>query len=266
MRADFAAIRAIVERDVRMYMSFRTQLGTQMLSMVFTLALFYFVSRLVSVNRVGTSAEDYFSFVAIGLVIISVLHSGLSLAEVLRAELVAGTFERLLLSPFGPVLATMSMTLFPMLRALLMGVWTLMAAALLFGLDLRWATAPLAIPLAFLCAVAFGAIALGTAAVVVAFKRAPGIGFIVAGIALISGIYFPVSLLPEWIRWLSEVQPFTPAVNLLRNTLIGLPMPDPAWEYLLKLSLFTLVALPVAAWATGRAVQFAHRRGTLLEY
>ena len=265
MRADLAAVRAIVERDVRMFMSFRTALGTQALSMVFTLALFYFVSRLVAVDRIG-SADDYFSFVAIGLVIISVLHSGLTLAEGLRTELVAGTFERLLLSPFGPVFATMSMTLFPMLRALLMGIWTLAVAAILFGLDLQWATAPLAIPLAFLCAVAFGAIALAAAAMVVAYKRAPGIGFIVAGIALVSGIYFPVTLLPDWMRWLSEVQPFTPAVSLLRNVLVGLPMDAPAWEYLLKLSLFTLVALPVAAWATSRAVEFAHRRGTLLEY
>lgn len=265
MRADLAACRAIVQRDVRIYMSFRTQLGTQMLSLAFTLALFYFVSRLVAVERGGT-ADEYFSYVAIGLVIISVLHSGLTLADALRSELVAGTFERLVVSPFGPVLATTSMTLFPMLRALLMGTWTLALAAILFGLDLHWATAPLAIPLAFVCAVAFGAIALATAAAVVAYKRAPGIGFLLAGIALISGIYFPVGLLPGWIRWLSEVQPFTPAVNLLRNVLIGFPMPDPAWEYLLKLTLFTLISLPLAAWAIARAVDYAHRRGTLLEY
>lgn len=265
MRADLAAARAILDRDVRMYMSFRTALGTQALALVFTLALFYFVSRLVAVERVG-SADEYFSYVAIGLVIVSVLHSGLTLADAVRTELVAGTFERLLVSPFGPVLATVSMTLFPMVRALLMAVWTLAVAAIVFGLELDWATAPLAIPLALLCALAFGAIALGAAAAVVAFKRAPGIGFVVAGIALVSGVYFPIDLLPGWIRWLSEVQPFTPAVSLLRNVLVGIPMPDPAWESVLKLALFTLVSVPVAAWAIGRAVELAHRRGTLLEY
>lgn len=265
MRELFAAFRAILERDFRMYMSFRTALGTQALSMVFTLALFYFVSRLVAADRLG-SPDEYFAFVAVGLVIISVLHSGLGLAETLQSELVAGTFERLLLSPFGPVLATISMTLFPMTRALLMAIWTLIIAAIIFGLDLQWSTAALAFPLGFLCALAFAAIALVIGAAVVAFKRAPGIGFVLAGIALVSGIYFPVDLLPAWIRWASEVQPFTPAVNLLRHVLIGLPMPDPAWEYLLKLAGFSLVALPIAGWAIGRAVRYAHRRGTLLEY
>jgi ABC-type polysaccharide/polyol phosphate export permease len=248
-----------------MYMSFRTALGTQALSMLFTLALFYFVSRLVAADRLG-SPDDYFAFVAVGLVILSVLHSGLGLAEALQAELMTGTFERLLLSPFGPVLATMSMAIFPMIRALMMAVWTLAMAAIIFGLDVRWSTAALALPLGLLCAVAFAAIALATAAAVVAFKRAPGIGFILAGIALVSGVYFPASLMPEWIRWTSEVQPFTPAVNLLRNVLVGLPMPDPAWIYLLKLGGFTVVFLPLTAWAVGRAVEYAHRRGTLLEY
>jgi ABC-2 type transport system permease protein len=101
---------------------------------------------------------------------------------------------------------------------------------------------------------------------VVAFKRAPGIGFLIAGIALVSGLYFPVDLLPGWMRWLSEVQPFTPAVNLLRHVLVGLPMPDPAWEYVVKLVVFTVVFMPLTGWAVGRAVEFAHRRGTLLEY
>ena len=265
MKANLAAFRAIFLRDVRMYMSFRTALGTQALAMVFTLAMFYFVSRIVAADRVG-EPDQYFAFVAVGIVILSILHSGLTLAEVLRGELLTGTFERLLLSPFGPVLATISMTLFPMMRALLMGTWTLVVAAIVFGLDLQWSTAALAIPLGAVCALAFGAIALLTAALVVAFKRAPGIGFVVAGIALVSGVYFPVDLLPGWIRWLSEVQPFTPAVNLLRHVLVGLPMQDPAWEYLLKLGLFTLISLPIAGWAIGRAVEFSHRRGTLLEY
>ncbi len=232
MREHLAAFRAILDRDFRMYMTFRSALGTQALSMLFTLALFYFVSRLVAVDRFD-SADEYFAFVAVGLVIVSVLHSGLGVAATLQSELVAGTFERLLISPFGPVFATMSMTLFPMTRALLMSVWTLAIAAIVFGLDLKWSTAWLALPLGLLCAVAFAAIALAIAAAVVAFKRAPGIGFVLAGMALVSGVYFPVDMLPAWIEWVSEVQPFTPAVNLLRHVLVGLPHagPEPGSTY-----------------------------------
>ena len=139
-------------------------------------------------------------------------------------------------------------------------------AAIVFGLDLQWSTAAFAIPIGFLCALAFAGIALAMAALVVAFKRAPGIGFLIAGIALVSGLYFPTDLLPIWMRWLSEVQPFTPAVNLMRHVLVGLPTPDPIWTYGIKLVLFSALLLPLSAWLIGKAVGHGYRRGTLLEY
>ena len=99
-----------------------------------------------------------------------------------------------------------------------------------------------------------------------AFKRAPGIGFLLAGIALVSGLYFPVDLLPSWMRWLSEVQPFTPAVNLLRHVLVGLPMPDPAWESRAEARRVHARRAADRGLGDRTGVDFAHRRGTLLEY
>ena len=40
---------------------------------------------------------------------------------------------------------------------------------------------------------------------------------------------------PAWTRWLSEVQPFTPAVDLLRNLLVHTPLRDGVLVDLLKL-------------------------------
>ena len=42
---------------------------------------------------------------------------------------------------------------------------------------------------------------------------------------------------------MSEVQPFTPATDLLRHLLVGTPLEHPAAIELLKLVLFALVAL-----------------------
>jgi hypothetical protein len=36
--------------------------------------------------------------------------------------------------------------------------------------------------------------------------------------------------------------------------------------YLLKLGLFTVISVPLAGWLVGRGLEYAHRRGTLLEY
>jgi len=45
-----------------------------------------------------------------------------------------------------------------------------------------------------------------------------GASFIVSAISLVAGLYFPISLLPGYLRWASDVQPFTPAVDLLRHS------------------------------------------------
>ena len=123
------------------------------------------------------------------------------------------------------------MMIFPVVQALVLGAWTIAVAAIFFGLDLRWETLPLALPAALLAALSFSALALAVTAALIVFKQAPGLGALLAGITLVSGLYFPAQLLPGWIRWTAEVQPFTPAVDLLRNLLVGLPAAHSDWVY-----------------------------------
>jgi ABC-type multidrug transport system permease subunit len=256
---------AIFQRDLQIFLSYRSLAFSQAFSAVFSVALFYYLAQLLSV-RTFESSDDYFAFVVVGLVILAVLQSTLVLSAAVRAELVAGTFERVLLSPFGAVRGALSMMVFPIVQAIAMGLWTLLVATVFFRLDLQWATLPLALPVAVLVALSFSAVALLVTAVMIVFKQAPGLGVLIAGITLVSGFYFPTALLPVWLAWASEVQPFTPAVNLLRHLLVGLPTADPAWEYLAKLLAFVLVLLPLGTLALARAIELSQRRGTIIEY
>jgi ABC-2 type transport system permease protein len=265
VRVHLAAAHAIFRRDLRIFLSYRTMAYSQAFSGAASLAVFYYLSRLLSVRTFG-SPDSYFAFVVVGLVILAVVQATLVLSTSVRTELVAGTFERVLLSPFGAVRGALSMMIFPTIHALVMGTWTLVVATALFGLHLHWATVPLALPVGILAALAFSAIALVIAAVIVVFKQAPGVGMIMVGITFISGLYFPTDLLPVWIRWASEVQPFTPAVNLLRHLLVNMPVSTSPWLSLLKLVAFTAVLLPLATWVFGRGVAMGQRRGTIIEY
>ena len=256
---------AIFHRDLLIFLSYRALALSAAFSAIFSVALFYYLSRLLSVTEFA-SRDDYFAFVVVGLVILSVLQSTLVLSATMRAELVAGTFERVLLSPFGAVRGALAMMIFPIVESIVLGFWTLVIATVAFGLPLHWATVPLALPVAILAALSFSAIALLVTAIVIVFKQAPGLGVLIAGVTLISGLYFPTELLPSWIQWASEVQPFTPAVNLLRSVLVGLPTPDPAIVYLAKLVGFVVVLLPLAAWALARGIAISQRKGTIIEY
>jgi ABC-2 type transport system permease protein len=215
-----------------------------------------------------SSSDQYFGFAVVGIAILEMIGASLSgLPPALRQELVAGTFERLVLSPAGAVTSTVAMLVFPMLMALLFGAIALAFGVVVFGLPLRWATAPLAIPVAVVAAAAFAPFAIVIGGAVLAVKQAGRVsGFVVTGLSLIGGFFFPVSLLPSWIRWMSEVQPFTPTLNLLRHLLIGTPLVEAEWLSLAKLVGFASVFLPVAVWCLTLSMRWAQRRGTVIEY
>jgi ABC-2 type transport system permease protein len=265
VHAHASAAIAILRRDVAVYFSYRTRLVAQVVSALFALTLFYYVSRLVTVASFG-SPDAYFAFVAVGLVTLQVVQSALALPMSLREELVAGTFERLVVSPFGPVGSICSMVLFPLLQALLVGLLVLLLGALLYELPVHWATAPLALPVAALGALAFAGFGVLFAAVVVVFKHAPGVAWVVAGISLLAGFYFPVEELPGWVRWTSEVQPFTPVVDLMRHLLVGAPVTEPEWLSMAKAAGFAAVLLPLSVLALRAAIAIGRRRATIAEY
>jgi ABC-2 type transport system permease protein len=266
MRAWLDAMWAIMRRDAILFMSYRTQLVSQVLSPLFAIALFYYISRLLSVKAFH-SPGGYFGYVIVGLVIVETLMLSLGIMPVsTRQELVSGTIERFLVSAHGPVNGILGTMLFPLCNAFFSGVLTLVLAAVVFGLPLA-ATALLAVPVALLGVIAFMPFALLLVAVVLAFKQVAGASqFIVSGIAIVGGLYFPIALLPGWIRWASEAQPFTPATDLMRHLLVGTPLSQAAGVELLKLLGFAAVLLPVGFVLLRASIRYGQRTGTVAEY
>lgn len=267
MSAALAAAGAIFARDWKIFKSYRTRLVSTIISATVGVTLFYYVSRLVRGEGFG-APDEYFGFVVVGMVILEVLTSTLTAPiATLRAELLTGTFERMVVSPFGPVASITSMILFPLVLGMVVGAITLGVAAVLFGLDLHWSTVPLAFPIAALSTLAFTPFGLLLASAVVTFKQTnAGAAFIVTALTLVAGLYFPVRLLPDWIEWASHVQPFTPAVDLLRHVLVDTPMRGSVGLALLKLGGFAGVMLPISLFVLRRAVDRSRRKGTITEY
>lgn len=266
IRAMADGMLAVFWRDLRTFTSYRTRAGTQLLSVFFSLTLFYYISRLVRID-LFSSPDGYYAFAVIGLIILQVVNSSLqSPPTALRQELVAGTYERIVLSPLGPIAGSVAFLIFPLLNALVTGTVMLAFAALVFGVHVE-PTVPLALPVAVLGALAFAPFGLILLSVVLVVKQAvAGATWVVAAISLVAGLYFPVALLPDWIEWTSEVQPFTPTVDLLRHLTVGTELTDPAWLALVKLSAFAAMLLPPSLMVLSAAVKASRRRGTIIEY
>ncbi len=260
------AFLAVLRRDLHVYMSYRTRIVSQLLTAVFSLTLFYYVSRLVHVSGFD-SPSSYFGFVVVGIALVSVMYSCFSVPDLVRQELVAGTFDRLLLSPFGAVRSVMAMTLFPLLYAFILAALTLGMACVLFGLSLHWLTVPLSVPVMCLALLSFLPFGLLFAALTIVIKQgAVGTSWVIALISIVGGLYFPVSLLPHWLQTTTQLQPFTPATEVLRHLLVNSSLGGPISTALLKLVGFACILLPASIFILSSAIRFGQRRGTIIEY
>jgi ABC-2 type transport system permease protein len=260
------AFLAMMRRDLYVYLSYRTRLVSQLLTALFSLTLFYYVSRLVHVSGFGSHAA-YFGFVVVGIALIGVLYSSFSIPELVRQELVAGTFDRLLLSRFGAVRSVIAMSLFPMVYAFLLSTLTLALGCAIFGLQLHWSTVPEAVPVMALVLLAFLPFGILFAALTVLVKQGSvGTSWVIALLSIIGGLYFPVSLLPAWLQTASKLQPFTAATDVLRHLLVGSSLGESPRSSLLKLAGFAAVLLPLSILALARAIRFSQKRGTIIEY
>jgi ABC-2 type transport system permease protein len=266
MRPWCEAMWGIVRRDAILFVSYRTQVVSQFLGPLFTITLFYYISHLLTAKTIH-SPGGYFGFVIVGLAIVQILTISLGIMPVtVRQELVSGTIERFLVSAHGPVNGIVGTMLFPLISAMVTGALMLGMATVIFGLPLA-ATALLAVPVSLLGILAFMPFAFILVAMVMAFKQiSSATQFIIAGVAIVGGLYFPIAVLPGWIRWASEVQPFTPAADLMRHLIVNTPLAQPASVDLLKLVGFIVVLLPAGFMLLRAAIRHGQRTGTVAEY
>lgn len=90
---------------------------------------------------------------------------------------------------------------------------------------------------------------------------------------LISGVYYPVSILPRWLQPLSQISPATYVLSASRklmgldgevqgSSLIGAPLSSVMPE-LLRLSIEGMLLVPLGLWAFGRVEKWAKATGRL---
>jgi ABC-2 type transport system permease protein len=223
---ELAKLAAFVRRDVRIALSYRLATFGGVLGLAAHALVFSFIGKLVDPSRLptfGGSRVTYMEFVTIGIalnMVVIVLVQQLAMA--IRSEQLQGTLESLLTTPtrvgtiqFGS--AALALLTVPLRLGLFIGV-----LALAFGLDIHaGGVVPAALLVAALLPFLWG-LGLLSAGVILTFRRGSGaltVGMTVLGLA--SGSFFPLSVLPAWLRAIAEANPLALAVHGLREALIG---------------------------------------------
>lgn len=266
-----AVAAAFLKRDLSQALSYRLSFLMQLGGIFFSVAIFYFLSQLFG-SAVAPQLEDYggdyFSFVLIGLAFTGFLGLSLSnFASSIREGQMMGTLEIMLLSPTRLSAILLSSSLWAYLLTTLRVVVYLVVGALVFGASLSQANAVSAIVVMLLSIASFSGIGILSAAVVLLVKRGDPIAWLLGGASsLLAGVYYPVSVLPDWLEPLSRILPLTYALDAMRLAMLkGYSLYDLRFNVLVLLG-FTVVLTPLAFLAFRRSLKRAKVEGSLTQY
>jgi ABC-2 type transport system permease protein len=219
------ALLAFLRRDWIIRSTYRLGLLSHLGMIFFTIAPFFFVGKLLDPSRAQALAPyggAYFPFVLLGLAFSRYLTISLhSFAGAIREEQLQGTLEALLVSPTGLTVIVLGGALWEFLwTSLEVGLY-LGLGALVFGLDLSHANVPASIVLLVLTVVSLSSLGLFSACGILLFKEADPVNALLSGIMkLVSGVYFPLVLLPGWLEPLARLFPLTYALEGIRQAML----------------------------------------------
>jgi ABC-2 type transport system permease protein len=83
---------------------------------------------------------------------------------------------------------------------------------------------------------------------------------------LLGGVFYPVSVLPEWMQKCAFFIPITHSLEGMRQSLINGANFKEVIQSIIVLITFTVILLPIGLWIFNLAVKKAEMDGTLTHY
>ncbi|HRY30350.1 MAG TPA: ABC transporter permease [Elusimicrobiota bacterium] len=262
---------AFFRRDFTIHTSYRLGFAIDLLGVFFSAATFYFVAKMVGPSAMPLLKNyggDYFAFVLIGIAFSTYQNVGLnSFAQSLRQEQFINTLEPLLLTPVTLPQFLLGSSLWDFLYATAQVGFYLALGMVVFGLRLAEANVGPAGAVLVLTLIAFMGLGVLAAAFIMRFKRGnPVTWLVVTASELLGGVYFPVEILPGWLKSLSRFVPMTHALTGLRKCLLMGAGWGEVLPQLTALALFALAAWPLGLWGFSAALKRARADGSLGHY
>jgi len=262
---------AFVKRDLLVEVSYRFPFLFQMAWTLLSISSYFFLARFIgssTVPALDAYGGDYFAFVVIGVALHDYLTTALdAFARSIRDSQVAGTLEALLATQTSLPTIILSSAAYPFLWRSFNVVLYLVLGAGLFDLRLtsgKWAAAVLIL---ILSVIVFSGLGILSASFTMVFKRSSPITLFFGGLSwLLGGVFYPVTVMPEWLQLVSALLPITYAIEGMRASLLRAAPWSDLWRCIGPLMLLALVVLPLSLVSFHYATRHARITGTLAQY
>jgi ABC-2 type transport system permease protein len=262
---------AFVRREMSALGGYRGAFFIRLFGFALAIGSILFLSRFVgaSVNpHLAMYRGNYLGFVVIGLLAAEFQQVGVSvLAQRIRMAQMMGTLEAEVATPAPPWMVLGSPPVYEFAVASLRSAGYLVGAKLLLGLDLShvdWASLLVGVPLII---AAFSGLGLLGAATTMLVRRLNPVSLVIGSLSFfLSGVMYPVTVLPGWLRQVGALLPLTHALAVLRGALLVGSSPAGLRSSLVALLIFAGLLAPVGVGLFAYALRRARIDGSLSHY
>jgi len=187
------------------------------------------------------------------------------LTETVAWERWEGTIEYTFMAPLSRPIHLFGMGAFAIIYGLIRAVLLFGVVALFFSLELSNANFAAALVVLVVASVSFIGIGMMTAVLpLISPEKGTQLGFIAQGILLVvSGVYYPVSVLPGWMQALAKISPATYALDGIRDAIINGAGVSAMWPNIWPLLIIGVVSVPLGLEVFRRGERYAKRHGKL---
>jgi len=257
-------------RDLSIARSYRVMFVFELIETLLGVASFYYLSRFIEVPAFGQTqvAGGYFAFAVVGFAFFDYLTVALnafdqSLEEARRN----GTLEYLLVTQTSLPVILVGSAIYPFVLLSLRTTAYLGWAVVLFQFPVgqaNWAGAILVLGASVLAFMGLGVL---SASYSILFKRGNPVKWLFVGVAgLVSGIMYPVTVLPPALQSLARLVPVTYSLEGMRAALLQQASILALLPTLRALLLFALVLLPLSLAVFSWALRRTKVTGTLTHF
>jgi ABC-2 type transport system permease protein len=266
LRGELIGLAGVVERNVYLI---RRYLWWELAFFVWTVAntlTIVFIAKGIEAGGGQIDVERTTTILLIGAVIWAYLGIIFEiLTETVAWERWEGTIEYTFMAPLARPVHLAGMGIFAVVYGVVRAVFLFGIVAALFDLQLPEANFWSAVVVLAIASVSFVGIGMMTAVLpLISPEKGVQLGFIAQGILLVvSGVYYPVDVLPGWMQAVAVISPATYALDGIRAAILDGAGVGAVWHDIWPLAVIGAIAVPLGLEVFRRGERYAKRHGKL---
>jgi len=262
---------AFTRRELAAMSGYRAYFFTRVFSFVSVVIGLVFFARFVGATanpHLAAYGGNYLGFAAIGFLVAQLQQVGVDgLARRVRTAQVMGTIEAEMATPAPPWMVLGAAPVYEFGGAAVRSAAYLWGATLIVGLSLprtNALTLVFAVPLVLAAFVGLGLLSAGSTMLV---RRNNPVTLLLGSVSFfVSGVVYPVTVLPRWLQHAGKLLPLTHALAALRGAFLVGSTPGDIADSLIALGIFAAVLIPAGGATFAYALRRARVDGSLTHY